>query len=396
MTDTVDKKNILIVDDAPENIDVLKNILSETFGIKAAINGEKGWKILDSGASVDLVLLDINMPVMDGWELCQKIKADNRLSEIPVIFITASQDSEAESKGFELGAADFITKPFAPTTVLTRVKAHITLYDRTTRLHHSLEELQRTQDELVESQKMASLGSLAAGVAHEINTPVGITITAISSLIDRTENLKTKMQESSLKKSDMETYLSDATEAHTMIRNSMQKTAKLVESFKAFSLHDADEEPELFPIEMRINEIIRKVRHDRKTDRIQAICNCTEDTRIRTYPTIFCNIVESLIDNAIEHGIQDKADGIVTVTCEGTVDSVKVTVEDNGKGISGSEIQQIFQPFYTTKRIKGFSGLGLSTVHNLIYHKLQGKIEVHSEEGKGSKFIITLAKNLGS
>ncbi|SLM32914.1 Response regulator receiver modulated metal dependent phosphohydrolase [Desulfamplus magnetovallimortis] len=129
-------KTILIVDDVPENIDLLADILNTKYITKAAISGEKALKILKSGAKIDLALLDINMPSMDGYELCMRIKKDTKLQRIPVIFITASNENQDEIKGFDVGGVDYITKPVNPAIVLRRVKTHLSL------VH--MDELQKT------------------------------------------------------------------------------------------------------------------------------------------------------------------------------------------------------------------------------------------------------------
>lgn len=144
----MDKKNVLIVDDSPENIKRLKIILEDKYNIKAAIDGLKAWNALEANSDISIILLDINMPVMNGYELCEKLKADPRFEEIPVIFITASQEEDDESKGFELGASDFITKPFSVTKVRARVDAHVSLHTQKIKLRETITELDEYKDNL--------------------------------------------------------------------------------------------------------------------------------------------------------------------------------------------------------------------------------------------------------
>ncbi|WP_462271036.1 HD domain-containing phosphohydrolase [Desulfobacter sp.] len=130
------KKTILIVDDVPENIDLLADILNTDYKTKAAVNGERAWKLMNSGAKIDLALLDINMPGMNGYELCSRMKNNCKLKKIPVIFITASNENKDEIMGFDVGGVDYITKPVIPSIVLRRVKTHLSL------VH--MDELQKT------------------------------------------------------------------------------------------------------------------------------------------------------------------------------------------------------------------------------------------------------------
>ncbi|MES9966983.1 MAG: response regulator, partial [Sedimenticola sp.] len=127
MTVELGQKTILVVDDVPENIDVLDGVLHETYKVKAAVNGQRALKIAASDNPPDLILLDIMMPEMDGYEVCRRLKEDERTCGIPVIFVTAMNEVEDERKGLELGAVDYITKPYSPAIVQARVKTHLTL-----------------------------------------------------------------------------------------------------------------------------------------------------------------------------------------------------------------------------------------------------------------------------
>ena len=183
--------NILVVDDTPDNLHLLSGILSRKgYQVRPVPNG----KLALSAAQripPDLVLLDIMMPDMDGYEVCQRLKADEVTKDIPVIFISAINDVMDKVKAFAVGGVDFITKPFQLEEVLARIETHLkicslqnSLQERNEDLATAIQELQTTQEHLIQSEKMAALGQLIAGIAHEINTPLGI----IGSSIDNIAN----------------------------------------------------------------------------------------------------------------------------------------------------------------------------------------------------------------
>jgi len=148
------KQTILIVDDTPENIDVLVGILKDEYEVIAALNGSKALKIIQSGKQPDLILLDVMMPEMDGYQACKKLKADYTTQHIPVIFVTAKVSVNDELKGFALGAADYISKPFSPPIIKARIKTHLALYDQNNELEHKViartEELNNTRMQIIQ------------------------------------------------------------------------------------------------------------------------------------------------------------------------------------------------------------------------------------------------------
>ena len=206
-----DKETILVVDDTPENIDVLVGILRDRYKVRAALNADQAFKAI-AKSKPDLILLDIMMPEIDGYEVCRRLKEDAETQSLPVIFLTAKTGVEDEIKGFSLGAVDYITKPISPPVVLARVETHlslkrarVSLESRNQELKQTLTDLKSAQDQLVMSEKMAALGQLVAGVAHEINTPLGAikssaetAATALNSVVEAFQNQKGALSESDI------------------------------------------------------------------------------------------------------------------------------------------------------------------------------------------------------
>lgn len=209
--ESVEKETILVVDDTPENIDVLVGILRDQYKVRAALNADQAFKAISKNMP-DLILLDIMMPEIDGYEVCRRLKEAPETKALPVIFLTAKTEVEDEIKGFSLGAVDYITKPISPPVVLARVATHlsltrarVSLESKNQQLNQTLADLNSAQDQLVMSEKMAALGQLVAGVAHEINTPLGAikssaetAATALSSIVETFQNQKGALSDSDI------------------------------------------------------------------------------------------------------------------------------------------------------------------------------------------------------
>lgn len=256
-------------------------------------------------------------------------------------------------------------------------------------LEKSLEHLNQAQSQLIESEKLASLGELVAGVAHEINTPVGIGLTGISHFSAITEDINKRYDDKTMSKKDFEKYLDQATSvAHLVLRN-LERTAELVSSFKQVSVDQTSEEQRQFEMHEYVNEILVSLSNILKHTNLDIRLHCKKPLTIRSYPGAFSQILSNLIINSNIHGYPDKESGIIDIDIKLVEDRLIIVYQDDGKGISTRNLPKIFDPFYTTNRENGGSGLGLNIIYNIITSQLHGSIKCESQLGSGVTFTIS-------
>jgi len=253
------------------------------------------------------------------------------------------------------------------------------------------QELERRQKELVQAEKLASLGQLVAGVAHELNTPLGIILTASSSLREETVRFKTMMTEGKVKKSDLNLYLESANEISTLLEHHSDVASDLITSFKAISVDQAIEDLRKFELVEYVTGVVRSLSPSLKTNKVQVIIEPSNAIEISCYPGPLSQVLTNLILNAHKHGFDEgKIEGVIRISLLKLEKSIQIIVSDTGKGIEADFIGQIFDPFVTTARTTGGTGLGLHIVHNIVTGKLKGQIAVESKVQSGSRFIITI------
>ncbi|MDF5738471.1 MULTISPECIES: trifunctional serine/threonine-protein kinase/ATP-binding protein/sensor histidine kinase [unclassified Nostoc] len=262
--------------------------------------------------------------------------------------------------------------------------------DRTQQLSQVLEELKTTQDHLVESKKMAALGSLVAGVAHEVNTPVGTSITLVSTLIDKTTALITTVEQGQLKRADLTNYLNIAKECGDIILTNLNSAAELVQSFKQVAVDQTNLEQRTIRVKVYLEETLFSLAPNlRKT--LHTVTITGDDTvTISSYPGALAQVVTNLVMNSLMHAYQPEESGEMHFQVLQQADQVIIQYRDHGCGIPEEHLSRIFEPFFTTARHRGGTGLGLHIVYNLVTQKLGGRINVQSEVGKGTLFIVTL------
>lgn len=257
-------------------------------------------------------------------------------------------------------------------------------------LETTLNDLKETQAQLVEAEKLASLGGLVAGVAHEINTPLGISVTSATTLHEELSSLNEKFQHNALKRSELEAFIAHSNRACDILNTNLQRAASLVRSFKQVAVDQTVDELRKINLAAYLDEVLMSIGPSFKHSGVSMTNDCDPDIEISTYPGAIYQIISNLVINAITHAFNKNDGGKITIVTRRNGNDLELTFSDDGKGIQQEDLGKIFTPFFTTRRGLGGSGLGLSIVYNLVTGRLNGKITVSSTVTKGTHFLIRL------
>ncbi|MBT3208406.1 MAG: HAMP domain-containing histidine kinase [Bacteroidetes bacterium] len=255
------------------------------------------------------------------------------------------------------------------------------------KIHTSLQELENTQEQLVESKKMASLGNLVAGVAHEINTPVGNGISASSSLINKAQDFSELYKSKKMKKSELEAFINSTLKAGNLIFANLKRTGKLVQNFKQVSVNQAAEDIQEFNLKSYINNVIASLEPKLQEKPVDIKISCPENIIVNSFQDAFAQIITNFITNSLIHGFKENDSGQIEIRATENKGLLTIEYLDNGQGISEDIISKVFDPFFTTNKQLG-SGLGLHIVYNLLIQKLNGSVHLESKLEKGVHFTI--------
>ncbi|BAY08772.1 sensor histidine kinase [Calothrix sp. NIES-2098] len=394
----VQQASILVVDDVPTNIKVLFELLEQSgYIVSIAKSGESALEKAQSGLP-DLILLDVMMPGIDGFETCRRLKANPRTKDIPVIFMTALTDGANKVKGLQQGAVDYITKPLEHEEVLARIGVHL--------------ELRRTRLQLIQEEKMASLGQLVAGIAHEINNPVNFIHGNIHHVTEYTYDLLDLLSLyqqhccdpapeicDRLESIDIEFLAEDFPKTINSMKIGVERIKQIVLSLKNFSRLD-QAEMKAVDIHEGLESTLLIVQHRLKVNGdfpgIEIIRDYGELPPIECYAgqlnQVFMNILTNAIDALEELSAQqtERQHQIKIRTFMSNSQWANIAIADTGGGISEAVKQRIFDPFFTTKPVGKGTGLGMTISYQIITEKHGGKLECFSTLGKGSEFLIQI------
>ena len=256
----------------------------------------------------------------------------------------------------------------------------------------ALQDLRQTQESLLQAERLASLGSLVAGVAHEINTPVGIALTSASVLKAATDEIQLAAGGVGLKKSEIMRYLDTASESARLIMNNAYRAAHLIHSFKQIAVDQTSEARRPFGLKEYIEEIVSSLQPKLKKTPITLVLNCPPEIVLDSYPGAFAQVITNLTLNCVEHAFEADTPGVIEISARLDGDIVELHVKDDGKGIAPDVLDRIFDPFFTTRRGQGGTGLGLNIVYNLIAKQFVGTIAVASTLGEGTHFTLRIPR----
>ncbi|MDR1935565.1 MAG: HAMP domain-containing histidine kinase [Candidatus Accumulibacter sp.] len=264
------------------------------------------------------------------------------------------------------------------------------LQESNQQLQKALSNLKNATDQMIQSEKLAALGSLVAGIAHEVNTPLGISVTAASHLEESTKTLAAAFAAGTMKKSDLTNFIDASKETVQIILSNLMRAANLIQSFKKIAVDQSSETWQKVALEAYLKDIVVSLTPRLKKTKIKVSIQCPEALRINTMPGSLSQIFTNLIINSLLHGFDEGQEGEIAITVKTKKQTAVLTYTDNGKGIKRENLGRIFEPFFTTSRGQGGSGLGLHLVYNIVTRSLKGSITASSEPGEGVRFTLSL------
>ncbi len=377
--------HILIVDDIGENLQVLGNILSrEGFDTSFALSGKQALSIIEDTLP-DLILLDISMPVMDGFEVCSILKREEKTKSIPVIFLTAKTEIDNMVHGFSLGADDYVTKPFNTLELLARVRAHVDLkkskdiiLEQNKKLSNLVEQLSKNNVEL--NKLIASKDKFFSIIAHDLKGPVGNLSSFLSFMTEHYENIS---------KEEFKKDLVILENASIKIRDLLENLLTWARSQKG----DIQYKPENFNISKLIQSNVQLLESSANNKKISIINTIPENLFGFFDYQMITTVMRNLISNAIKY---TNDNGSITISVNEDAELIEIVIQDTGIGMSATLVDNLFKidvKHFSTDGTGGEKGTGLGLILcKEFIDKHSGKIWVESEMGKGSKFKFTIPK----
>ncbi|MBD2460167.1 response regulator [Oscillatoria sp. FACHB-1407] len=416
--------DILIVDDKLENIRFLSDFLSkQNYQVRKAVNGQAALmaaKVLPP----DLILLDVNMPGMGGYEVCENLKNNPETASIPVIFLSAGNNVADKVRAFQVGGIDYITKPFQLEEVLARVQTQLTLQNlqkelknRNDQLQNMLLALQNTQAELVQKEKLVNANRIAAGIFHEINNPLSFILGNLPPAADYSQKLITLIQlyqksypdaspeiKEFIEDIDLDFLVPDFLKLLQSINTGAERIRSVVNALRIFSRMD---ESGIKPIDVcaSIDSVLTILHYQLKLKdesiEIAVSKSYQEIPPFLGHANLFNQALLNLLQNAIDalllkidRGTQEPFQPTIWIDVRVTDEQeIQLCIKDNGIGVSQADEIHLFEPFFTTKPIGQGVGLGLFTSHQIIARLHKGHLSYQACPTGGAEFIIHVPIN---
>lgn len=377
-----DKPVILVVDDTPQNLSLMCELLEQDYTLKLATSGARALKIATASTPPDLILLDIMMPEMDGYEVCRQLKADPATADIPVIFVTALAEIENEEQGFALGAVDYITKPVSPSIVHARVRTHIHIKDTRDHLEQrNRDDRERFEQAIGQQMQLSAFKSSYLSMAtHEFRTPLTSILSAQDLLLNSADKLPAE----------------ERTEMLNEIGQAVQRMMDMIDDVLEMGRAE-DNLSKLTPKPLDLAALLRHIAGEVSTATALRGTHPVSRIHLDVAPDasmivaderLLRHIFGNLLFNAVKYTL-DGSDVRVTVTR--TDDGIRAEVSDSGIGVPAADIVKLFSTFFRASNVGKIpgTGLGLAIVKRAV-DTHGGQVEVISEQDQGSRFVVIL------
>jgi len=394
---------VVVADDNPDMRDLLRFVLSKDYQVRFASNGREALDLIHADRP-DIVLTDVMMPEMSGTELCDRLKSDEVTSDLPVVLVTSKADQEMKVKGLQLGADDYVTKPFHPRELLARVGGLVHVHQlqeelriKNESLESALSELRSTQNVLVESERRAAVGELAAGVAHEVNNPVNFSLNAARAMEVEVEAICDELLEASSAAvpaidddsapSRLKESVSAIRELSEIVEEGLMRTARLVGDLRDFaspSVGETERVDLVDSIEGAIGLVSPTYAPKGVSFELFKPDRCNE---VRGNAAQLNQVLLNLLKNAAQ-AIGDDG-GVVKVEVDSDLASIVVRVVDDGPGLAPEAAEKAFDAFFTTKPCGAGTGLGLPTSRRIV-EEHGGSLDLVSSGPSGTTFQMVL------
>lgn len=429
ISSAVSAGDILVVDDTINNLRLLSGMLSKSgYSVRKALNGTMALTAVRA-SQPDLILLDVNMPDIDGYEVCRQLKQDAKTKEIPVIFISASNMTADKVKAFSIGGTDYITKPFHAEEVIARIRNQLLLSqlrselaNKNKQLENTLSELKAIQVEIIQKEKMLGLNQLIAGISHEINNPIGFIMGNLEpaqqyffSLLKILDLYRCRYPdpgediEAAIAEADLDFIIRDFSSVLKSMEKGTTRICDIVSALSTFSYRGSTSAK---PIDLHttLDSILvllkPKLRGQGNRPSIRLRCTfCDSLPLVTCEPGLMSQAILHILDNAIDAinvrwentatlQLSDQASlqepEIIITTGAPLPNLICISIRDNGIGIAEGIKPRVYEPFFTTKSIGEGHGLGLSISYQIIVGKHQGSLCFTSQPSLGTEFTIQI------